>query len=323
MIRPALTTALAVVLASLVGPAPAAPVSKDFCVAFESERFVQRGDVSLTQLDFDAFLDKRVPEQHRAQFLNDPERIGQVLDNLLLTYQLADQHLEALGDDPLQQALLYQAVNRELANGYRDRYLAEQELQDYETSAREIYLTDETQFQAPATYSFDHIVISSGPAKGDFDALTVAVEAYRLIDSGESFDAARSALVEQHPQKNYSVTAVDSVTLDELLPPVASALSNAEVGQLLPPVRSNAGWHLMRVTGYEEPTRRPWESVKERAIEIAKSRHLEREWELHLRDLTSMEPEFTEGAVQQLLERYGLESGFRAVVEGMGQEQQD
>src|SRR6185436_266881 len=70
---------------------------------------VTNGDVSLTRIDFEAYMD-RVPEKLRAEFRADSERVKKTVDGLWVQRMVAERARKAgLAQDPIVASKLRQA----------------------------------------------------------------------------------------------------------------------------------------------------------------------------------------------------------------------
>lgn len=66
----------------------------DILEPLDSPVFARLGDAVLTQADIDAYIQDRVPEEHRSSFLSSSNRITELVQEQMLTHQLAHRAAE-------------------------------------------------------------------------------------------------------------------------------------------------------------------------------------------------------------------------------------
>ena len=274
--------------------------------SFESERFASRGGADVTFAQIDAYL-QQVPEEDRAELLASPDRLAAVLQNLFLPNLL---HLRALEDNFLEQdktlrAQLFQSNLNQLANAYLESYVAERLLEDYEQRARELWLSSPERFQTPETVDFTQIFIDSGILRGEVDAIRRVLSVYdQLLE-----DADLEQLAEEFsddPNLEDNAGRYENARLNRLDEAIARALAALEPGQISEPVRSSAGWHILRLDARNPREEMDWEQARPAAIQMARSQHQSRLVEQLYRELLGSPLELAPGALPALLERYRL-----------------
>lgn len=285
----------------------------------DSEPLVHNGPVSVTQADVDAYL-SRVPAEDRAGFLMSNERLGQVIESLLLVRLLGHEAIEAgLLDEALVEGSLYQGAMVYLAEQYRERHLEEQMLDDYGQQARELYLTEPNLFRRPESVSFTHILVNRGRGRGELEAMERIFEVYGKLQADGDFDALVSEYSDD-PYVNDNQGSYENVALEELDGEVASALQLMQPGQISEPVLSAHGWHIIRLDGQTETGQLPWENAENAAREIARQRHSRQLIELLYRRLLDEHPvEIVPGSIEKLHERYGISGSNLPTAESLRQ----
>ncbi|HRQ64836.1 MAG TPA: peptidylprolyl isomerase [Xanthomonadaceae bacterium] len=269
---------------------------------------VRRGSAEIRMADVDARL-ARVPPEDRVQVMDSPQRIEQLLLNLLTQRQLADKAL-ALGLD--QDA----SVEREMRL-YRDEIMARRYLEhvqnqpgqfDLEQAARERYLADPSVGLIPERRHVSHILITLDDR--DEAAAREMVEGLRseLVVQPERFEEIAMTHSEDPSVKdNHGRLGVLSDDYDEDF--VAGANQLKEIGALSGPVRTQFGYHLIRLDHLEPPVRRTFEEMRP-ALFMQMTQRLVRELRRREIDQVSAEPlEADPEAVASLRERYRLALG--------------
>ncbi len=119
------------------------------------------GGAGVTVRDFEARLDE-VPEKHRRGMADDPQRLGQLLEQIVRQRLLADRARQAgLAERPDVKARLELARDQALAKAMLDDVREKAEPADYEQLAREHYLTNPDEFMAPERITVSHVLVST------------------------------------------------------------------------------------------------------------------------------------------------------------------
>lgn len=297
----------AVLLASTLGSGAviAETVSDRIEIERESELFLRRGEGAVTQLDLDVYL-ARMPQHHRAAFISSPERIGNVLEELITPRQLAaEARREAPGvvADPLFQAQMYQAAVVQIAERYMTHIWTQERLDDYGSQARELYLVRKDLLRLPQQADFTHVLIRSAGTRGELDAMKSIFNLYELLAEGRPLSELAADYSEDPQAENNSgrYEGVDINSLDEAVAEMVRELPPGEISQ---PFRSELGWHIVELHQRYRPEIESFDQVRERALEIAEQRHRSAVSERILRRLSQQENEFQPGAVEALMKRY-------------------
>lgn len=311
MNRSGLILGLMLVAAFAATSVQAERISKEQCVGFESEQFLKQGDIVLTQADVNAFLRDRVPEEDRTGVLESSERIGRILDNLLRTYNLATRALaeEAVVDESAQAWLHYRLMG-DLATLYVNHYRDESELDSYESSARELYLTRPENFRTDPTIDFYHILIADDGERSEAELMRRALEVHDRIGAGEDFQAVAKE-VSDDPSVDENGGLLSDVKPAEIVPQLASVLQETPPEELAAPVRSRFGWHITMLVRVNEGQEMSWEEARPVAERRARENHRSLVIERLYRSFHDASVEFSEGAVATLLEYHGLTGDTR------------
>ena len=276
-----------------------------FSIHDSSQPFLQQGDISITEAMVDSMLEERVPAEDRAALLNSPQRIAQLLENLIRVtafYQRADG-LGLLDDDTLQREM-QRAILLRGADRYRRHFFETTELESYESLAREIFLVEPHHFLEPSTFDFWHVLIRVDGESDEIEAMRRAINAFEVLESSDQFQHQIESLTDD-PTFSENAGLFRDIDLDVLVPQLAATLSEGAPGRWLSPVRSSFGWHLVRIQSVNEGAQMDWSVAKTRAESIARERHLQLALERLFREIGSEPVEFAEGAIARLRERHG------------------
>ncbi|NEZ04586.1 hypothetical protein G4Y73_10535 [Wenzhouxiangella sp. XN201] len=282
-------------------------ITRELNASHESELFARQGGAEVTQADFDAYL-SRIPEEDHHGLLISPDRVGKILTNLMLARMLAEEARQdtEFFEDTDRQARLYQSVVVFLAEEFRAHYLSERMLDDYTQQARELFLTEPNRFRTPETVDFTHILVESGRERGETRAMQRILEVYDRLKDGATLDS----LVEEYsddPEAESNGGQYENVDPAALDDNVAETLAILQPGQISEPVRSEFGWHIVRLDGKKEPQKLEWEKAKAQARQIARSDHRARLIDSLYRRLLDRPLEVAPGALERLMDRYDVD----------------
>src|SRR5262249_50705856 len=122
---------------------------------------VVNGDLSLTTLDFDAYME-RVPAQVRSEFRAEAAKVNPTVDALWVRRVVAERARKAgLDKDPLMAARLRQAQEEVLAEAFLADFEKTVKFPNLEPHARELYLAHIKDYQMPEVVTAEHILVST------------------------------------------------------------------------------------------------------------------------------------------------------------------
>lgn len=281
------------------------PVRKEITLGFESPKVVQFGDVAITQQDVMTHLENLQADES-SELFSDPELLAGVLSTIYLSQAFLERVQDAgLLDDAELNARIYSSLARELRSLYRSWYLSNEELDDYSSLAREIYLTNQDRFRSPRTVDMEHVVLRVPSSDDEVEVMGRVVDLHQQITAGATFAEVHSSLSESERQQSGEYR-LEGIATSDLLPQIGALLGRVKPGEIGPPVRTQVGWHVIRLVEVHEGQRLSWEDAEDQAIRMAKERHRTLTWERYLRDLQDQPYEFPEGSIDSLRTRFGI-----------------
>jgi parvulin-like peptidyl-prolyl isomerase len=262
-----------------------------------------RGGVSVTMLDVDAAL-LGVPARMRANVMNNPKRIDELVDRLLTTRQLAAEGKASRLDD---NAIFRQAVKLQ-----EERLLSEQDLVnlretmdigDVEQLAKERYQVNPGAYAIAGATSARHILIQAKD-RSDEDARKLAKEVHDKAVAGEDF----VALVKQYsedPSKGGNDGLVPGADTDAMDSAFADAVKKlAKPGDISPVVKSQFGYHIIQLVQRTESQARSFAQVKDKIVKEIDSSLRDVRVKEHIDQLKSMPIDAVPDVVASLRTRY-------------------
>lgn len=286
-------------------------------IAHAGERYpsdtvvAKRGDAVVTMLDVDAAL-LRAPQNMRANVMNSPKRIEELIDRLLTSRQLA---IEARKEKLDQGEVFKRAQQLETENLLSELRLTEMrsnlDVGKVDELARERYDVNPDAYAIKGMTSARHILIDT-KSRSEDEARKLADELHARIVAGGDFDA----LVMQYsddPSKTSNKGVIPAADSDAMDPAFADAVKKlAKAGDISPVVKSSFGFHIIKLEQRTPEKPRSFEEAKEQIVaEIEKTMREARVKE-HIDELKNMPIDATPEVVASLRTRY-LPDGAKPV----------
>ena len=243
-------------------------------VAAEGNRpdkpLVVNGDLSLTTLDFDAYME-RVPAARRDEFRAEYEKINPTVDALWLRRVFAAKARDAgLDKDPILLARIRQAQDELLAEAYFSEAEKKLSIPNLEPRARELYKATLKEHMTPALVTAQHILISTKSHPKEL-ARARAQEAYTRAAAGEDF----AKLAEEYTDNKASIE-IKAMPLTSFAPPLPDTIAKLQQpGDLMAPVESQYGFHIIKLKGKVPPRTKSFDEVKEALIAVEKQKFID------------------------------------------------
>jgi peptidyl-prolyl cis-trans isomerase C len=234
----------------------------------------------VTKADYDAELLK-LPPDLRAGFSNNPRRVNELLQRMLMQKSLAAQAREAgLDKRPDIKARLDFEIEKFLSTMQIEAIDAaataefNANMAKYEARARELYVIDKASFTTPAQVSATHILFD--PKKhGAEAARKLAIETRAKIVAGADMNKLAREISDDpsSSQNGGSLGWFSQKDMDQAFAQAAFALAN--VGDISEPVQSQFGWHIIRLDGKREGALKPYEQAREQIMAELRRRAIE------------------------------------------------
>lgn len=266
------------------------------------EILAERGKGVVTQKSFTARATK-IPEKLRKETLRDRKRVGDLLQALLITSQLAADAREA-GFDKEEFVIerMRLAADKELADAWLTRYVEERSTADYEALAHEYYLLNKPSIMSSPKVDVSHILISTKErSDAEAEALAASVSS-QLIENPSKFD---EFVVEysDDPSAATNTGKFRNVRKGAMVKPFEVTAFALQPGEISVPVKTEYGYHIIRQDAYIKPEQMKFEDVKGRLIMIEREKHNERVRIAYLDSLNSQKIVMTEAQIQEMVRR--------------------
>ena len=228
---------------------------------------VRRGDITITKSDYEAEV-QRIPKQDRSAFAASTRRNRELIERMLVTRELAaqarDKKLDqnallkrqlVLEEDKLLAAALLAEVEETAA-----REFAAQTAK-FERVAREQYLVGKAAYTTPETLMLTQVFFSA-ERDGFEGAKKRADDAYARIRAGADIGDLAATVSDDTSKRDARgrIGPLARTDLDANVADVAFALKKP--GDVSEPVKSRAGWHILRLDARNAGAQKSFDEVK-------------------------------------------------------------
>ena len=268
----------------------------------EKEILIQRGKGVITYQQFNARVDK-IPADVRLPALRNGKRLQDVLAALLLRAQLAADAREA-GFDKEQVVIdrMELAAQTELAEAWLAHYVAMQPKADYEQLAYERYQLNQANMLSTPMVNVSHILVST-KERPDDDAKVRAESVHQqLLDNPSAFD---ELVVEysEDPSASSNKGKFSNVKKGDMVKPFEEVAFAMQPGEISQPVKTDFGYHVIRLDAYIAPEKMQFDDVKAQLIDQERINHEERTKRNYLESLTTLDVQLSEVQLEEMIRR--------------------
>jgi peptidyl-prolyl cis-trans isomerase C len=222
---------------------------------------ISRNGVSITLQDIDTYV-ARVPKEQRERFIDSPTRIRDLLNNMLLTKELAVQaraeHLETHAD---VQNQLRAAEDEVLSRARMSEFMASIKVPDLAELAREQYLSHKDLYKLPAIVDVKHVLVSTEKhPDAEAHALAEKARAEALADPN-NFDAVVEKYSDDNSKANHGLIkdAASTKFVEEFRNAAAELKS---VGEISPLVHTTFGYHVLQLVSRQPERQQSFDEVR-------------------------------------------------------------
>ena len=263
----------------------------------------ERGGAVVTMLDVDAAM-LSVPPRMRANVMNNPKRIEELIDRLLINRQIAmEAHAAGIDGSAEFKQALKQQEERLLTDLHLTNMRTTLDLGDVETLAHERYLVNPDAYALPGATSARHILIAT-KNRTEQEAKALADSVNAKVVAGEDF----VALVKQYsddPSKATNEGLIPNADSDSMDPAFSGAVKQLEKpGDLSPVVKSRFGYHIIKLEQRIPPSPRSYDQVKDKIISELETSMRDARVKEHVDQLKGKELTATPEVVASLRSRF-------------------
>ncbi len=264
----------------------------------------ERGGAKVTLADVDAALLK-LPRGKRADMMNSPRRIEETISQLLLTRQMANEaRKQELDENADIKRAIELAAEGVLGTQYILNYRLDLDLGNIELLARERYDANPSAFDMPEYVSAYHILIDT-EKRTDEEAAELAEQLRQRADKEDFVQLVKE--YSDDPSKAYNDGLIPDAASSKMAAEFADAAANLEKpGDLSPVVKTQFGYHILKLDTRKAATPRSWEQVKDQAVARLQATLSDQRVKEHVDQMRSMALDANPDAVASLRTRYLL-----------------
>ena len=263
-----------------------------------------QGDVFLTQDAIDAAFNK-IPEQDRLRFIRDGGRVDQLIRGLLRRKVIASAATKAGFDqDPMAAERVALAAQKELAEVWIQKVVADAPAADYEVLAFEDYLANPESYRSAQMLDVSHILLGTDERSVPEAEMLARTLSAQLAQDPSAFDA----LVMEYsddPAKSDNAGRYRAMSSGQMVAAFErAAFALEQDGQISQPVKTDYGFHIIRLNRRYGNAVPEYNEVKSDAIKRVKGKYLESYRQNYLRKVLSDPIVIPEGAVEIMAKRH-------------------
>lgn len=249
---------------------------------------VSHGKSAVTVFDVRQAVNVQVPENSQFNFYADEKKLRDFVGSMFVRAKLAERGAQrALTAE--QQWKVDEALRRVYSQIEIEHVLQERgEPDDLEDFAREVYIASPERFTEPPAVHAQHVLIST-QERSEEEALELARSVWKKAREGASFEAlALEYSEDRSAQKNKGDLGFFSS--GRMVKPFEdAAFAMKKPGDITEPVKTQFGYHVIRLVEKRGERLRPFDEVKATLIAEERSRHRERVVNELIDDVGSLE----------------------------------
>jgi peptidylprolyl isomerase len=260
-----------------------------------SSLIARRGELNLTEAALRELLDREAPEA-REQLLRDPQALTQYVRNRMLRLALGEEARNQRFDQrPEVVARAEQARQDAIAEAYLESLARIDPGFPTEAEVQSIYDANRTRFMVPRQYRLAQIFIAVPPGREAEDA----VAQRRLREWRAQATAAGrnrvdfAELARRHSEDRASAArggSLEWIREDRMLEPIRTAVAGLDEGAISEPVRTDQGWHLLRIDGTRPAAPAPLPEVRDQIVALLRQQRTQELTRAALNDMLRREP---------------------------------
>jgi parvulin-like peptidyl-prolyl isomerase len=272
---------------------------------------ISRGGASITLQDIDTYI-ARVPKEQRERFIDSPTRIRELLNNLLLTKQLAVQgRAEHLEQQPGVESQLRAAQDEVFARARMSEFLAAIKVPNLDKLVAEQYATHKELYVVPASVDVKHVLIATAE-RADADAKVLAdkVRVEALADP-KGFDQ----LVEKYSDdvsKAQNHGLMKDATAEKYVEPFRKAVAAlTKVGEISPVIATSYGYHVVELVALNPQRQQTFDEVRAKLTAATREQYIANVRRDFVNELTNSQTDINSATMDTLRDRYDADGNVR------------
>jgi parvulin-like peptidyl-prolyl isomerase len=253
-----------------------------------SETVVSWKSGTITALELESDL-IRFPQAQREKTIKNPQMMSQLMDNIHL-YKILAERAEKSGysNQPIVKLSAEIARLRSIGGNYL-QFLQEAErkrLGDLTPAAREKYLRDPAKYRLPESVSATHVLIGAKD-RSEVGAMELAEQIRQRLIKGESMEELVIKYSDDIGSKNRGGSLGKFGRGAMVTEFEEAAFSLTKEGDISPVVKTQFGYHVIRLTGKQAAKQQSFDEVKDVLIAEITQEALERFRDAYVAEIRS------------------------------------
>ncbi len=268
------------------------------------QTFAYQGDVVISQLAMDAAF-ARIPPKDRLPFIRSGEKVQNLLATLLQTMAIAaDGEKAGFASKPVIAARMRLAAAEELAQAWMDEVMKNAPDADYEALAWEDYTANPQNYMTEEKVSVTHLLVTTHTHTAE-EAEQIATDLRAKVQADPSAFNAMVLEYSEDPVVHKNKGQYKYIVRGQMTKPFEDAAFGMAVpGEISEIVRTNYGFHIIRLDERYESTKMTFEKAKKDALEKVKKDYLDDYNLKYLQHLGLESITLPEGSVEVMAKKY-------------------
>lgn len=227
---------------------------------------ITKNDIALTRADYEAAI-MVIPKAKRAQMTPNQKQVMLFLENLLIYRTLAGEARElGVDKDLITKKEIQQAGDKILALKRLEMIESALKKPDFTAAAQEQYQVKKAQYLIAESVSAAHVLIRL-EGRSDADARKLAEDVRKKAIAGEDF-AGLAEKYSDDPSKAQNKGVLGTFGRGQMVKPFEDAVFALKTpGEISPVVKTQFGYHIIRLIEKRAAVQQPFEDVKEKIIQ--------------------------------------------------------
>ena len=248
-------------------------VAKDTVLASSAKVQVTREDLEAEMI--------RIPEKDQTEFLMSRTRLGQLVDNIMVTKTLAREATEAgLDKDPVIIAEIRNQTERVLAKRRGEQLRKQIKVADLSGKTRQEYLVNREKYVIPAKHVIWAAMVSRVGRTND-ETQRIAEDILSRAKAGEDLEKLAKRLSDDATVgSNGGFTK--QTAIENLEPNIGKVVKNLKAGDFGPIVKSGSSYFVVKLVETISAKQQTYEEVKGELLEEAYNGYIAALFENHI-----------------------------------------
>ena len=236
----------------------------------DSDVFIEHGNTRITVGELRLAIERTIPPQERLMFYASRKHLEKFASNFFIVRKLAEE-AEGRKLSEIEEARVEEATKRALSQVQLDYLVAQREQPDYRALALATYKAFPERFKVPEQVHVEHILVSTKERSADEARLRAEEVLAKVKAPGADF-ATLAREYSDDPSVESNAGDLGFFGPGRMVKPFEEAAFAMQVeGEVVGPVETPFGLHVLRFKGRKAAGVRPFEEVEGQLIEGEKS----------------------------------------------------